>query len=295
MRAGREHHLVPRRYCNPRDARFLPRFPGPVPGAGRRRGSIERRWVQAGSRGHSPVLLDQGGLLHHTRVAAPAVAGVPAELPGHRRLKRMKRACVIGWPIGHSRSPVIHNYWLAAYGIEGEYTAVPVPPEELKNFLQNLPAAGYVGCNVTIPHKQAAFGYLTVRDPVSRAIGAINTVYIRDGETYGVNTDAPGFISSLVAGAQSAGWQQTPAAVLGAGGAARAIVFALRDAGVPEIRISNRTRSRAEELARAVGPTAVVADWSSRNDVLAGCGLLVNATALGMDGKPPLDIDLAHL
>ena len=192
----------------------------------------------------------------------------------------MKRACVIGWPIGHSRSPVIHNYWLAAYGIEGEYTAVPVPPEELKNFLQNLPAAGYVGCNVTIPHKQAAFGYLTVRDPVSRAIGAINTVYIRDGETYGVNTDAPGFISSLVAGAQSAGWQQTPAAVLGAGGAARAIVFALRDAGVPEIRISNRTRSRAEELARAVGPTAVVADWSSRNDVLAGCGLLVNATAL---------------
>lgn len=208
------------------------------------------------------------------------------------------RAGVIGWPVAHSRSPKLHGFWLRQYGIEGRYDKLPVPSEELGAFLAALPKEpGFRGINVTLPHKVAVLPYMAEIDDVARRIGAVNTVVVRpDGSLAGSNTDAFGFLESLKADAP-AGWDAAagPAAVLGAGGAARAIVVALLDAGVPELRIVNRSLDKAEALAAEFGGRVRPAAWAERAAALGGVNLLVNTTSLGMNGQPALEIALDDL
>jgi shikimate dehydrogenase len=208
----------------------------------------------------------------------------------------MRRACVIGWPVEHSRSPLIHRYWLKQYGIDGAYEKEAVRPEALARFLGSLGAQGFAGANVTLPHKEAALRLAAVADEAARAIGAANTLWFdQAGRLCASNTDAYGFITNL--NQEAADWneERRPVMVLGAGGAARAILHGLLGEGATRIFLANRTRGRAEALAQAFGPAVEVIDWGDRNRVLSGCGLLINATSLGMTGKDPLDIDLAAL
>ena len=208
----------------------------------------------------------------------------------------MVRACVIGWPVEHSRSPSIHRYWLEQYRIEGAYEKVAVRPEELAEFLGQLAAQGYAGANVTLPHKEAALRAAESVEAAARAIGAANTLWLDpDGSLHASNTDAYGFMTNL--DAEAPGWNDArrPVMVLGAGGAARATLHGLLGAGVTRILLANRTAERAEVLARAFGPAVELVDWKDRSRALAGCGLLVNATSLGMTGKQRLEIDLAAL
>lgn len=208
----------------------------------------------------------------------------------------MKRACVIGWPVEHSRSPSIHRYWLAQYGIDGAYEKEPVRPEDLAGFLGALEKRGYAGANVTLPHKEAALRLAVVTDEAARAIGAANTLWLdQAGRLCAGNTDAYGFVTNLEAEAPNWNEGRGPVMVLGAGGAARAIVHGLLSEGAASIVLTNRTRGRADALAHAFGPAVTVLDWDDRHRALAGCGLLVNATSLGMTGKEPLDLDLAGL
>jgi shikimate dehydrogenase len=208
----------------------------------------------------------------------------------------MRRACVIGWPVEHSRSPLIHRYWLKQYGIDGAYEKEAVEPKDLAGFLGSLEARGYVGANVTLPHKEAALRLAAVADEAARTIGAANTLWLDEaGRLNAGNTDAYGFITNL--NAEAPGWSDArrPAMVLGAGGAARAILHGLLAEGVGRILLANRTSGRAEALAGAFGPAVTVVDWRERAVALSGCGLLVNATSLGMTGKDLLDLDLASL
>jgi shikimate dehydrogenase len=208
----------------------------------------------------------------------------------------VKRACVIGWPVEHSRSPLIHRYWLAQYGIDGAYEKVAVPPEELGEFLGSLFERGFTGANVTLPHKEAALRLADSADAAARAIGAANMLWFdADAELHATNTDAHGFITHLMGEAPHWNKSSRPLTVLGAGGAARAILYGLLQAGAAKVRLINRSRDRAEVLARSFDGVVEVIDWSERNEALAGCGLLVNATGLGMTGKPPLDLNLAAL
>lgn len=200
-------------------------------------------------------------------------------------------AGVIGDPIAHSRSPKLHGYWLRKYGIDGHYIPLRVVSSDLKLAFETLPKFGFVGFNVTLPHKEAVLKHA---DEVSRraaVIGAANTVVFRsDGSIFADNTDAYGFIQSIKLGAP--GWSagSGPCTVLGSGGAARAVIFALRDAGATEIRLVNRTRSRAEALRdEFVGPISVF-DWDDAASALEGAATVVNTTSLGMDGKPELDL-----
>jgi shikimate dehydrogenase len=208
----------------------------------------------------------------------------------------VRRACIIGWPIEHSRSPAIHRYWLQVYGIDGDYEKEAVRPEELAGFLRSLAERGYSGANVTLPHKEEALRLAFIADEAARAIGAANTVW-RDGagRLNASNTDAYGFMTNLNQEAPHWNKGRRPVMVLGAGGAARAIVYGLTTQGASRILLANRTRDRAEALAGAFGPTVGVVDWEGRNQALAGCGLLVNATSLGMTGKEPLVIDVENL
>lgn len=207
----------------------------------------------------------------------------------------MKRALVIGWPISHSRSPLIHNYWLRHYGIAGSYDRQPVPPDELGPFLRHMAEGGLAGCNITIPHKEKAVAHLDVVDAFARRLGAVNTVWVRDGKTHGTSSDGQGFLASLAAAAPGFSIQNARVLVLGAGGAARAIVAALVDAGAATITVSNRTRARAEALL-SLGPGIVGAsDGAGLAHDLAACDLLINTTALGMTGQPALALDLAPL
>lgn len=210
----------------------------------------------------------------------------------------LPRAAVIGWPVAHSRSPKLHGFWLRQYGIAGRYDRIPVPPEEVGAFLTALPKEpGFRGINVTIPHKVAVLPFMAEVDSVARRIGAVNTIVIRaDGGLAGSNTDAFGFIESLKADAPP-GWDAAagPAVMLGAGGAARAVVVALLDAGAPEIRVVNRSRERAEALAAEFGPRLLPVGWDERAAALGGAGLLVNTTSLGMAGQPALDLALDDL
>ena len=208
----------------------------------------------------------------------------------------MKRACVIGWPVEHSRSPAIHRFWLKQYGIDGAYEKEAVPPAEAARFIRSLAERGYVGANVTLPHKLMALQAADIADEAARAIGAANTLWLDGaGRLHASNTDAYGFMTNL--NAQAPHWNEgrRPAMVLGAGGAARAILHGLVAAGVNRILLANRTRERAEALAASFAPNVEVVDWDDRDRALAGRGLLVNATSLGMTGKGTLDIDLAKL
>ena len=208
----------------------------------------------------------------------------------------MKRAGVVGWPVEHSRSPALHGFWLKQYDIDGEYGLLPVKPEELAAALRSLAARGFAGCNLTIPHKQAALALVDRVDASARRIGAVNTIVVEsDGSLDGYNTDAFGFHANLTAALP--GWRADagPAVVLGAGGAGRAIVAALLDNGAPEVRLVNRHRDRAAALAAALGGRIEVVDWARRADALAGAALLVNTTSLGMAGQPPLDLALDAL
>ncbi len=207
----------------------------------------------------------------------------------------MTAACVIGWPIAHSRSPMIHGYWLKRYGIDGRYDRVPVRPEELDQFLERVREGEYAGCNVTIPHKEAVFGKVRIADPATRRIGAVNTVYRKDGELVGRNTDGLGFILSVKSAIP--GWSADGArvAILGAGGAARAIVAALIEEGARSVTLINRTLERAEALARHFGSPVSAAPWDNMQDRLSEADLLVNTTSLGMAHNPPLDISLSSI
>jgi shikimate dehydrogenase len=208
----------------------------------------------------------------------------------------MRRACVIGWPVEHSRSPLIHRYWLREYGIDGAYEREAVEPKDLARFLGALKKLGYVGANVTLPHKEAALRLAAVADEAARTIGAANTLWLDEaGRLNASNTDAYGFMTNLNAEAPDWNESRRPVTVLGAGGAGRAILHGLLAEGVRRILLANQTTGRAEVLARAIGPAVTVVDWRERARALSGCGLLVNATSLGLTGKEPLDLDLASL
>lgn len=205
-------------------------------------------------------------------------------------------AGVMGWPIAHSKSPAIHGYWLERHGIDGAYVPFAVRPEDAAAAFRALPKLGLAGSNVTLPHKLAAFETADVLDAAAKAIGAVNLVVVQtDGSLLGANTDAPGLLAHLRAEAPAWRADAAPAAVLGAGGGARAAMFALLQAGAPEVRIANRTRDKAEALRAAFGERVTVVDWSERAAMLAGAGLTINTTSLGMIGQPPLDIALDDL
>jgi shikimate dehydrogenase len=207
----------------------------------------------------------------------------------------MKRACVIGWPVSHSRSPLIHGHWLARYGIDGSYTRVAVRPEEAAAFLGSLQDGGYVGCNVTIPHKETAYAVAAETLPAARVAGAANTLWYEDGRLVADNTDAAGFVSNLAARAPRFAFQGATVSMLGAGGAARGVAFALVVAGAREIRVFNRTKARAEALARDFGARVKALDWDQRTSASRDASLLVNTTPLGMPGNDPVDVDVGAL
>lgn len=205
------------------------------------------------------------------------------------------RACVVGWPAKHSRSPLIHRHWLAEHGIAGDYVIEEVAPEDFPGFLASLVERGYAGCNVTVPHKVAAAGLVSRLDAAATALQAVNTVWYEDGDLCGGNTDVYGFLANLDESAP--GWDEAldRAVVLGAGGAARAVVFALIGRGAGRVEIVNRSPERAEALAAAYPKGARAATWDDLPRALHGATLLVNTTSLGMAGMPLLDIDLEPL
>ncbi len=211
-------------------------------------------------------------------------------------LPRIPLAGVIGHPIAHSRSPQLHGHWLARYGIKGHYVPMDVAPDDLPQALVMLPKLGFVGVNVTIPHKEAALKLAHVVSDRAALIGAANTVtFLKDGKIHADNTDGVGFMSNLHQLAPK--WQAPdgPATLFGAGGAARAVIAALIEAGIPEIRIANRTRLRADVLQADFGARVVVYDWLRAGDMLQGAALVINATSLGMTGKPDLRLPLDQL
>lgn len=202
-----------------------------------------------------------------------------------------KAVCVIGWPIAHSRSPLIHNYWIKQYGLDAEYRREAVPPKQFEDFIRNLRALGYIGANVTVPHKEAALA-LSVPDDRARAVGAANTLWYHEGTLRSTNSDVEGFLANL--DATTPGWDRglESAIVLGAGGAARGVVYALVTREVQRIYVINRTTERAEALRSKFGARVRVAGWDETTGLMGGAGLLVNTTPLGMEGHPPLDINL---
>ncbi len=206
-----------------------------------------------------------------------------------------KRAvCIIGWPAKHSRSPKMHGWWLKHYRIDGDYRIEEVPPEDFPAFIGNLRDNGYVGANITLPHKEAAFR-LTEPDERARAVGASNTLWYDDGVLRSTNTDVEGFIGALDAGAP--GWDKSSghAVVLGAGGAGRAVICGLLERGVTRIHVVNRTYARAAEMAERYGERVMPEHWENRNTVLEGATLATNATSLGFKGNADLDVDLSRM
>src|SRR5262249_35552894 len=193
---------------------------------------------------------------------------------------RPRLACLIGWPAAHSRSPLIHRYWLRTLGIEGGYVIEAVPPEDFRDFVLRLSLRGFVGANVTIPHKESVLD-LSTPDARALAIGAANTLWFEDGELRSTNTDVEGFVNNLGGGA--AGWDKAgEALVLGAGGASRAVVFGLIERGIKQVRLVNRTRERALALAEKFGTAVEPAEWDKVGELLPRAKLLVNTTSLGM-------------
>src|SRR5829696_7549125 len=205
-----------------------------------------------------------------------------------------KAVCVIGWPVEHSRSPLIHNYWIGQRGLDAEYRREAVPPEHFAAFVSGLAEHGYIGANVTVPHKEAALA-LADADDRALAVGAVNTLWLDDGSLRATNTDAEGFINNLDASVPAWDRGLETAAVLGAGGAARAVVAALIERGIERINVFNRSLERAEALRLQFGDQVHPLRWEEKNGLLADAGLLVNATSLGMSGQPRLDISLSRL
>jgi len=203
----------------------------------------------------------------------------------------MKEACVIGWPITHSRSPAIHGFWIARYGLEARYTKQAVAPEALEHFLATLADQGLVGCNVTIPHKEAAFRLASVQHDSAAAVGAANTLWLEDGKLHAVNTDTYGYMTYLGLKEPDWGRRAAPISVLGAGGAARAIVHGFLKAGVSEVRVFNRSQARAAALASEFGPRVRPMPWSERSRGSADSAVLVNTTSVGLKGQGSLEMD----
>jgi len=209
---------------------------------------------------------------------------------------RIPLAGVIGSPIAHSRSPALHGYWLQRYGLKGFYIPMDVAQADLAQVLRTLPLMGFVGLNVTIPHKETVLALADIVTDRAALIGAANTLIFRkDGSIHADNTDGAGFIANLRQNAPHWQPQAGPAAVFGAGGAARAVIAALIEVGVPEIRLANRTRTRAEALHADFGAKVVVHDWVQAGNMLEGVATVVNTTALGMVGKPDFRVPLDAL
>ena len=204
-------------------------------------------------------------------------------------------ACIIGHPVAHSRSPLIHNHWLSVHKIAGEYVREDVSPENIGAFLQAFPRSGYVGANVTVPHKEAAFAAAAWRDPVAAALGAVNTLWHEQGKLFGANTDVYGFLAHLDDGAPRRRLDAKTALVLGAGGSARAAIYGLLERKIGGVLLANRTLARAEELAARFGKAVTPIPLGDIPSRLPAIDLLVNATTLGMKGQPPLEIDLVPL
>jgi len=206
---------------------------------------------------------------------------------------KSRAACLIGWPAAHSRSPLIHHYWLRTLGIEGGYNIEAVPPEGLAEFVLHLSTHGFVGANVTLPHKERALE-LSVPDARARAVGAANTLWYDGGELRSTNTDVEGFINNLDACAP--GWDTaSDVLVLGAGGASRAVVFGLIERGIGRVHLANRTVERAQALADQFGTRVHPVAWDAIGGLLPRAGVLVNTTSLGMHGQPALEVDIGLL
>jgi shikimate dehydrogenase len=205
------------------------------------------------------------------------------------------KACVIGWPVAHSRSPLIHRFWLDRLKIEGSYELAAVAPADFPAFLRDLTRQGFAGANVTLPHKQTAFELCDIRTETAACLKVVNTLWIEAGKLCGDNTDAAGFAGALDQDAP--GWDINfrTAVIIGAGGAARAIVYALKLRGMRRIFLINRSKERAAELASDFGPWIEIVDFPDLPGVLAGANLLINTTSLGMRGQPPLAVDLSPL
>ena len=205
--------------------------------------------------------------------------------------KDHKAVCVVAWPAGHSRSPLIHNYWIRQHKLDAEYRREAVPPDKFAAFVGDLYGNGYVGANITVPHKEAALA-LSEPDDRARAVGAANTLWYDDDTLRSTNTDVEGFLANLDVAAP--GWDRGlgTAVVLGAGGGARAVVFALLQREVGRVYVINRTRDRAQALKKKFGARVHLAGWNETTGLLGGAGILVNTTTLGMVGQPPLEINL---
>ena len=212
------------------------------------------------------------------------------------RPDRFLLAGVMGDPVMHSRSPKLHNYWLAKYGLAGAYVPLAITAGYLRAALRALPALGFSGCNLTIPHKEAALGLVDKVDPLARRIGAVNCVVVAaDGSLEGQNHDAFGYIESVREAQPSWRADRAPIVVIGAGGGARAVLVGLIDAGAREIRLVNRTPARAKSLARELGGPIIALNWNEREAALGGAAMLINATNQGMVGEPVLDLALDSL
>jgi shikimate dehydrogenase len=207
----------------------------------------------------------------------------------------VRRACVIGHPVAHSRSPLIHGHWLKQYGIDGDYSREDVPPEELASFLASLGKRGYVGANVTVPHKAAAYHELAFAEPVAAKLKVANTVWLEKNRLHGTNTDVHGFLANLDETVHGWDVEAEQAVVLGAGGGARAVVYGLLERGFTRVVVVNRTLARAQAFVVEFGDRVTAETFDALTGWLPDADLLVNTTSLGMTGQPPLQIDLAPL
>lgn len=208
------------------------------------------------------------------------------------------KTAVIGHPIGHSKSPLIHNYWIEKYGLNGTYEAIDIAPDDLKSGIQKLIDEGYKGFNVTIPHKESMLKLCDEIDGNAELCGAVNTVCIKDGKLHGFNTDSFGFLANIKQAYPDFDFEEGAALVIGAGGASRAIVSGLVGHRIPEVLLVNRTKERAEKIVSDIGLNTDLVeamDWDERNDALQWVNLVVNTTSLGMEGQPELDLDLEKL
>ncbi|MDO8457631.1 MAG: shikimate dehydrogenase [Burkholderiaceae bacterium] len=215
-----------------------------------------------------------------------------------------KLAGIMGWPVAHSRSPSIHNHWIKEHGLNGAYVLLPVDPANLKDALKGLSALGFAGCNLTLPHKVMALPLVDRINDTARRMGAVNTIVVEaDGSLSGFNNDGFGYIQSLLDAQPDWRADAGPALVMGAGGAARAVIVSLAERGAKDIRVCNRTDSHAQDLAtefsadfaQNLGTTITAIPWAQRHDAVQGVALLVNTTSQGMGSNPALDLDLAKL